>query len=66
MNFYHKNAPIFMAVGFLSIVVGVVIAIQFPYLQIVTWIFAGLGLALYVAGRVGIVLAKSNVRYEGE
>ncbi|MCL2845099.1 MAG: hypothetical protein FWE23_06575 [Chitinivibrionia bacterium] len=65
MSFYHKNAPKFMAVGFVLIVVGVVFALQLPHLQIYSWIFAGAGLVFYVAGRVGIVLAK-NARYEDE
>ena len=66
MSFYKENAPKFMAIGFVLIVVGVVLTLQFPYLQIASWAFAGVGLSLYIAGRVGIHLARNSTQYEDE
>jgi len=55
MNLYHKSAPKLMALGFILLVAGVFLAIQTD-MQMQATALAILGFAVYVSGRVGMLL----------
>ncbi len=52
MKLYCKISPILMIIGFIVLLAGVIMSMS--YSQTAAYILAGLGLIVYIVGRIGV------------
>jgi len=64
MKFFCKISPILMLVGFASLAVGVFLSMS-HYLQ-VAYTLVGIGLILYIAGRIGVHFTPKVIKKDSE
>ena len=64
MKFFCKISPVLMLVGFASLAVGVFLS-TFYHLQI-AYTLVGIGLVLYVAGRIGVHFTPKVIKKDSE